>query len=108
MPGSTAFEGKPLVEWPWASDYNVMSGIGSIGSLASQAAQPLLAGQTAAVDTTAASGDVGVGSGGPGAASGNFSSDYAMSLLARITRASADQALALIQQMSVPVRPNRG
>ena len=65
-----------------------MSGIGSIGGLAPQAAPPLMAGQTTPVDATA-SDDQGVGS-GAGAASGNFSSDYAMSLLARITRASAD------------------
>ena len=35
-------------------------------------------------------------------ASGNFSSDYAMSLLAKVTHASADQALTLIQSMLPP------
>jgi hypothetical protein len=34
---------------------------------------------------------------------GSFSAEYAMALLATVTRAGADQALALIQMM----RPNR-
>ena len=63
-----------------------MSGIGSILALASQAAQPFASGPATVVDLPAS-----------GAASG----DYAMALLAKITRASADQALTLIQGLSV-------
>ena len=73
--------------------------------LASQAAQPPV-GQGASVDTSPASGSAAgpAAHGGSGAASSQaLSADYAMSLLARITHASADQALALIQALSAPV-----
>jgi hypothetical protein len=82
-----------------------MSGLGSILALASEAAQPLEPAQATCVDlpsTTFPSALDAAGSGGTGAApSGASSSDYAMAVLAGITRAGADQALALIQELSV-------
>jgi hypothetical protein len=84
-----------------------MSGIGSILALASQAAQPLQGGQTTCVelpDTSFASAAGSGNGGGSGAASsGAASGDYAMALLARITRAGADQALTLIQGLSTTI-----
>jgi len=50
------------------------------------------------VDTAPAGGGSGVGTEGA-ATGGDFSADYAMSLLAKVTHASADQALTLIQSM---------
>jgi hypothetical protein len=74
-----------------------MSGNGSLGMLASQATS---------VDATQPSHDPSGGSAAghwAGIASSEASSsDYAMSLLARMTHASADQALALIQGMLAP------
>jgi hypothetical protein len=82
-----------------------MSGIGSILALASQAAQPLQSGEATCVDlpsTSFTSAMDSVGGGGNGAASpGAPSGDYALALLAKITRASADQALTLIEGLSV-------
>jgi hypothetical protein len=82
-----------------------MSGIGSILALASQAAQPFASGSATVVDlpgtSYASAADSGSSGATPAAASGAASGDYAMSLLAKITRASADQALALIQGLSV-------
>lgn len=74
--------------------------------LASQAAQPFLAGQPAPADSTPQAdpcGGTAAGAGTGTMTSGTFSTEYAMSLLARITHASADQALALIQGMSTPI-----
>jgi hypothetical protein len=75
-------------------------GIGSVGGLASQmvqAAQFNLAGQVQSSAGSSASGSGNVGGSG---SSGSFSEEYAMSLLAKITHASADQALTLIKAMS--------
>ncbi len=82
-----------------------MTGIGSIAILASQAAQPLAAGPAASADAAAPIGPA-ADSGGGGATPSNLSGDYAMSLLAKITHAGADQALALIQGM-LPAPPAR-
>jgi hypothetical protein len=62
------------------------------------AAQPLASGAAATVDVSPTDGGSGSGTSGV-ASSGNFSGDYAMSLLAKVTHASADQALTLIQSM---------
>lgn len=78
-----------------------MSGIGSISMLTSMAAQPMASSPATSVDVGSAGGDSGVGTSGA-VASGNFSSDYAMSLLAKVTHGSADQALTLIQSMLPP------
>ena len=78
-----------------------MSGIGSVSMLASLAAQPYSSTRATSVDAAAPANDSGSDIGAP-AASGNFSADYAMSLLAKITHASADQALTLIQSMLPP------
>lgn len=75
-----------------------MSSIGAIGMLTSTAAQPMTSSPATSVDVSPAGGGSGVGTSGA-VPSGNFSSDYAMSLLAKVTRASADQALTLIQSM---------
>ena len=85
-----------------------MSGIGSILALASQAAQPLGGAQTTCVDLPGSSFASAVssaeGSATSAAPSGTASADYAMALLATITRAGADQALTLIQALSTPTR----
>jgi hypothetical protein len=78
-----------------------MNGIGSISALTSMAAQPMTSAVAASVDVSPAGAGSGVESGGS-AASGNFAADYAMSLLAKVTHASADQALTLIQSMLPP------
>jgi hypothetical protein len=79
-----------------------MSDIGSVSGLASYAAQPFQVGQTVSAGQVGGSGESPTAAGGSGAASGvAFAADYAMSLLAKITHASADQALALIKSMSV-------
>jgi hypothetical protein len=62
-----------------------------------QAAQFNLAGQVQGSAESSLSGSGDAGSAGP---SGSFSEEYAMSLLAKITHASADQALTLIRTMS--------
>ena len=77
-----------------------------MGTLAAQAAQTFAVGQASSIDATL-SGGSSAGSVGGAANGESFSTDYAMSLLARITHASADQALALIQSMSTPVGPTR-
>ena len=84
-----------------------MSGIGSILALASQAARPLAGVRTTCVDLpgpsfvlAASTGDGGAGNAAP---AGAASADYAMALLATITRAGADQALSLIQGLSVTI-----
>jgi hypothetical protein len=76
-----------------------MNAIGSISALASQAAQPFETGQATSVDATSATA---AGNGATPASSAAVAGDYAMSLLAKITHASADQALALIQGMLAP------
>jgi len=81
-----------------------MSTIGSIGSLASQAAQ--LYTRPAAAASAEAPEPVADGDVDAGTPSSNFTGDYAMALLAKITHASADQALTLIQGMSAPVGPD--
>ena len=78
-----------------------MSGIGSILALASQAAQPFASGSATVVDLPGASYASAAGGTTPAAASGAASGDYAMSLLAKLTRTSADQALTMIQGLSV-------
>jgi hypothetical protein len=78
-----------------------MSGIGSILELASQATQPFASGSATVVDLPGTSYASAADSGSSGATPAAASGDYAMSLLAKITRASADQALALIQGLSV-------
>jgi len=79
-----------------------MSDIGSISALAAYAAQPFAVGQAASAGPIGGSGAGSAVAGGSGAVSAaTFSADYAMSLLAKITHASADQALALIQAISV-------
>ena len=83
-----------------------MSGIGSILALASQAAHPFASGSATVVDLpgtsyASAADSAADGATMPAAASGAASGDYAMALLAKITRASADQALTLIQGLSV-------
>jgi len=84
-----------------------MSGIGSILALASQAAQPLQGAQTTCVDlpeSSFASAVASADGGSAGAASaGAASGDYAMALLATITRAGADQALTLSQALSTTI-----
>jgi sugar/nucleoside kinase (ribokinase family) len=75
-----------------------------VSNLASLVAQPMAVARTA-VETVGA-GDA-TPSGAAGATSAQFAGDYAMSLLAKITHASADQALALIQTISTPVPPLR-
>jgi hypothetical protein len=84
-----------------------MTGIGSILALAAQAAQPLQGPQSTCVDLpdesfAAAAASAGGGDDGP-ALSGPASADYAMTLLAKITRAGADQALTLIQGLSTTI-----
>lgn len=69
--------------------------------LTSMAAQPLTSGAATTVDVSSPDGSSSTGTSGA-VASGNFSSDYAMSLLAKVTHASADQALTLIQSMLPP------
>jgi hypothetical protein len=78
-----------------------MSGIGSTSMLTSMAAQRLTSGVAATVDVSSPDGSSSTGASGA-ASSGNFSSDYAMSLLAKVTHANADQALTLIQSMLPP------
>jgi hypothetical protein len=68
--------------------------------LASQAAQPFATGQATSVDVTQPSDGE---SGAQGTSPLAFSGDYAMSLLAKVTHASADQALTLIQGMLDPL-----
>ena len=85
-----------------------MDGIGSVSTLASAATQPFVMSQVASADTASVDESAGASDTASGASSsGEFSSDYAMSLLAKITHASADQALALIQAMQTPVSPLR-
>ena len=82
-----------------------MTGIGSILALASQAAQPLQGPQSTCVDLpdeSFAAASAG-GSDAAPASSGPASADYAMTLLAKITRAGADQALTLIQGLSTTI-----
>jgi hypothetical protein len=88
-----------------------MSDIGSVGLLAFQVAQPFVVSQASSVDATRLPADssggsaAGAGEGegeGEGEGAGIVSSeassgDYAMSLLSKITHASADQVLALKQ-----------
>ena len=92
---------------PCASDFPAMSGIGSILALASQAARPLQGARATCVDlpdTSFASALASAEGGRAGAGSaGAASSDYAMALLATITRAGADQALTLIQALSTTI-----
>ena len=76
-----------------------MNAIGAISILASQASEPFATGQATSIE---ASQPAAGGNGAPAAPSPAFASDYAMSLLAKITHASADQALALIQGMLAP------
>ena len=83
-----------------------MSGIGSIGMLTYQAAQPALAGRAAAVDATPSDDGGAAGAAAVGAPSAEVAGDYAMALLAKITRAGADQALTLIQGIAAPVGPD--
>jgi hypothetical protein len=101
VPQTTAFEGEPLGEGHRGADCSLMLNIGSVGLLAFQVAQPFVVSQASSVDATRLSADSSGGSAaGEGAgivSSEAFSGDYAMSLLAKITHASADQALALIQ-----------
>jgi hypothetical protein len=77
--------------------------MGAISQLAAEAARPFTS--AAAVATSPAEPEPGSAAGGDlGAAmAGSFSAEYAMALLATVTRAGADQALTLIQMM----RPNR-
>jgi hypothetical protein len=97
----TGFEGEPLIEAHYAADCSGMSEIGSIGALALSAAQPFTASRAASVDASSEAGEAGApdntasGAESPAA----FTTDYAASLLAKITHASADQALTLIQGM---------
>jgi hypothetical protein len=80
-----------------------MSDIGSIASLATYASQPFQVGRATPSGDVAGAGDAdGSAETGSSASGATFSSDYAMSLLAKITHASADQALALIQGLSTP------
>ena len=79
----------------------------SVAMLASAAAEPFATGQATSVDLAPAAGDSGASASGP-ASSDAFASDYAMSLLAKITHASADQALSLIQLMLTPGGAGRG
>ena len=79
-----------------------MSDIGSVSALASYAAVPFQVGQATSVGEVGGFGGSGAIGGSGATSSATFSTDYAMSLLAKITHASADQALALIQAMSVP------
>jgi hypothetical protein len=65
------------------------------------AAQPLTSSVATSVDVSPAGSGSAGGTNGAGS-SGNFSSDYAMSLLAKVTHAGADQALTLIQSMLPP------
>jgi hypothetical protein len=65
------------------------------------AMQPMTSSAAASVDVSPTDGSADIGTSGA-AASGNFSADYAMSLLAKVTHASADQALTLIQSMLPP------
>lgn len=109
MPQTTAFEGEPLGEGHHGADCSLMSNIGSVGLLAFQVAQPFVVSQASSVDATrlpadssggsAAGAGAGEGEGeGAGIVSSEASSgDYAMSLLSKITHASADQVLALKQ-----------
>ena len=98
MPETTAIEGKPLVEWPWAADCYDMDGIGSIGILASVAAQPLNIATAIPQVSADSSADSSAGTGG--APSAAVAADYSMSVLAKVTHAGADQALALIQMLA--------
>jgi hypothetical protein len=81
-----------------------MSEIGAISLLASSAAEPFATTPVTAAGTTP--GDT--GGGAAASIPGAFSADYAMSLLAKITHAGADQALTLIQAMLPPVELNQG
>jgi hypothetical protein len=82
-----------------------MDAIGSIGTFMAQTAAPLAA---AAAASSSGVSDATPGSGGLSSASAaQFSSDYAMSLLAKVTHASADQALAHIQSIATPNSPIR-
>jgi hypothetical protein len=83
-----------------------MSGIGSIGMFPYQAVQPALASRAATVDATPSDDGGAAGAAAAGAPSAEVAGDYAMALLAKITRASADQALTLIQGLSAPVGPD--
>jgi hypothetical protein len=103
VPAITANAGEPLTQTPYAADCSDMTGIASVGALAAQAVQPFGPTPAASVDTPAPQAASTTASGG----SANFSSDYAMSLLAKITHASADQALTLIQGMLTPSAPAR-
>ncbi len=86
-----------------------MSGLGSIIALASQAAQPLASQAATCVDlptgssyadvSAAEAGDAGAA--GVAAAPGPASGDYGMAVLAKITHAGAEQALTLIEGLSV-------
>jgi hypothetical protein len=75
-----------------------MTDIGSIILLAASAVRPFVAGQVTTVETTAAV----TGAGAGPSSSEAFSTDYAMSLLAKITHAGADQALTQIQGPLTP------
>jgi hypothetical protein len=79
-----------------------MSGIGSISGLATQLAQAAQVNMASSVQSVAEPDSAAEsGSAGAPANRADFSADYAMSLLAKITRANADQALTLIKTMSV-------
>jgi hypothetical protein len=80
-----------------------MSGIGSIGNLASVAAQPFAVSQANSIPQAAVDSSVDSTDSSGAVSSEAFSSDYAMSLLAKVTHAGADQALALIQGMLTPI-----
>jgi hypothetical protein len=104
---ANANAGKPLVLTDRIADCSPMNGIGPIGTLTTQAAQPLLASRAtpsdAVSDAAGSSADERTGA----TSAPEFSADYAMSLLAKITHAGADQALALIQSLATPVAPTR-
>lgn len=103
---ATEFEGEPLVGPPYPADYSRMNSIGAISMLATSAAQPFAAGPAPSVDASSgATGDsVGTSGAAVGRPSAALAGDYAMSVLSKITHASADQALALIQGMLAPTR----
>jgi hypothetical protein len=72
-----------------------MDGIGSLGALASQAARPFAVGGAGSINAAGAA-----GGSAPGAVNGAaFAMDYSMAVLAKVTHASADQALTLIQSL---------
>jgi hypothetical protein len=81
-----------------------MNPIGAFSLLSSSAAQPFAAGSATSLDASQGPTGDAVGASGAAIASPSeaISTDYAMSLLAKITHASADQALTLIQGLLTP------